>query len=175
MKKILLYGIEDNNKLSEIKEKASHFGANTVVVGNKHLDEQVSDLIKLDQSELIDEERIIDTEYMLLIGFDEDLESFIDDLRKENLNISLMSMLTETSKEWTLDYLMKHILEERQMVTAFNASKKLIAYAKTITTNNPDPEIDGLIGQIEILLGKPQLDLKALKEAYEQLYSKLNK
>lgn len=176
MRKILLYGIKTEDRLKELIDAGEKFGAEALVVGNEDLDTIVSDLLEDNNKELIDEDLVFDTEYMMMVNFGEDLDDYLNYLKEEEKSVPLISMLTETSKNWTLGYLIEHILEERQIVQAYRASKGLISYCKSITKNNPDPEIDGLIGEMEIQLDDPkQMDVKVLSTIYQELYEKIQK
>jgi len=53
---------------------------------------------------------------------DEEIEKYIEHLRREFKPLPILAVVTETSEKWTFDYLVEHLIEEREKFIA--ASKK---------------------------------------------------
>jgi hypothetical protein len=53
---------------------------------------------------------------------DEEIEKYIGHLRREFKPLPILAVVTETSEKWTFDYLVEHLIEEREKFIA--ASKK---------------------------------------------------
>lgn len=53
---------------------------------------------------------------------DEEIEKYIGHLRREFKPLPILAVVTETSEKWTFDYLVEHLVEEREKFIA--ASKK---------------------------------------------------
>jgi hypothetical protein len=52
---------------------------------------------------------------------DEEIEKYIDQLRREFKPLPILAVITETSEKWTFEYLVEHLIEEREK---FRASTK---------------------------------------------------
>jgi hypothetical protein len=52
---------------------------------------------------------------------DEELKKYIEHLRMEFKPLPILAVITETSKKWTFEYLVEHLVEERE---TFKASMK---------------------------------------------------
>ena len=52
---------------------------------------------------------------------DEEIEKYIEQLRREFKPLPILAVITETSEKWTFDYLVEHLVEEREK---FRASTK---------------------------------------------------
>jgi hypothetical protein len=45
---------------------------------------------------------------------DEEIEKYIEQLRREFKPLPILAVITETSEKWTFDYLVEHLVEERE-------------------------------------------------------------
>lgn len=52
---------------------------------------------------------------------DEEIERYVEHLRREFRPLPILAVITETSEKWTFDYLVEHLAEEREK---FRASTK---------------------------------------------------
>jgi len=49
---------------------------------------------------------------------DEEIEKYIEHLRREFKPLPILAVITETSEKWTFEYLVEHLVEEREKFRA---------------------------------------------------------
>ncbi len=167
-KRILIYGFRDEDRLNRIREICGELGIKIIEAKETDLNEKLGYLVGLEGYESVNQpsSTVFDTEYMNLAFFDnESLNSFLIRLREENLVVPHKSALTDTTKDWTLGYLIDHIMEEHRFMMLFNSAKKLLEYSKGLGREDIGDEIKSL----EALLSTSRMTEDELKDEYEKL------
>lgn len=128
MKKVLVYGL--NKERSKIVEKiAKEFGIDLRFLTNDDLNEKVGDLFIGDGSNIEEDKR----ELLIFSDFDRIiLREFLLKLKSNGVVVNHKCVLTDTNKDWTLDYLIGHIEDEHRMVMKF---RKIGGYVQVAQKN----------------------------------------
>lgn len=117
MKKIILYGLND-----ERKKQISDILSQDVIlkfIDKNYLEENVGSIFD-DKEELSDKEipqdDVFDNEFMLIQGFEEDkhLKDLLFAFKSKLVARPITSMRTPNNEQWTLKELLKEIFEENE-------------------------------------------------------------
>jgi len=117
----LVYGFDENEiKGIELMAKENHLH------GIKIIDEAMAGLTVeeiLRDTESKDSGKVMPDEKVLIFNdmSDEEIEKYVELLRREFKPLPIMAVVTETSEKWTFGYLVEHLIEEREK---FRASMK---------------------------------------------------
>lgn len=117
----LVYGFDENEiKEIELMVKENHLH------GIKIINETMAALTVeeiLRETEPKDSGKVLPAEKVIIFNdmSDEEIEKYVELLRKEFKPLPIMAVVTETSEKWTFEYLVEHLIEEREK---FRASMK---------------------------------------------------
>lgn len=117
----LVYGFDENEiKEIELMVKENHLH------GIKIINETMAGLTVeeiLRETEPKDSGKVLPAEKVIIFNdmSDEEIEKYVELLRKEFKPLPIMAVVTETSEKWTFEYLVEHLIEEREK---FRASMK---------------------------------------------------
>ncbi|KUJ95776.1 MAG: hypothetical protein PWR24_1284 [Desulfonauticus sp.] len=99
-------------KLPQLSQFFQEFGLQTLGVGLKHKSELIKDIVNQENLDLTDTEKLPPA--VILGGIKEkDLHLLLQKWPSLGLGQPLFAVYTPHSWEWTLAYLLKHLLEER--------------------------------------------------------------
>lgn len=176
-KKILSYGIT-KERLNKLNEIASEEGIEIIIAKDEDLGQKTGYLLGMEG--FLKEESAapahIDTEYILLKGFtNEDLNYFLHRQREENLIVPHKSVLTDKSKNWTLGYLINHIMGEHKVMMICEKLKQLVKIATEVQSIKKDDKLEELLEDATTVLKDRNMTEESLREAYNNLYKYLEK
>ncbi len=120
-KKILLYGFE-GNRFENIKNLATEYDFEITYADEKDLNKRIGEIFTVKYTE--EEDKIyngenVETEFILFSDFDRNLlRKFLTDLRIREILVDHKSVITKHTVNWELGYLISHIIDEHQVVTA---------------------------------------------------------
>lgn len=109
-RKILVYGLSE-----EEKERLIGEGLNLHQIHDGNAGGTLQELI--DNQEIPHEgEPLGIVKIMIFCGYDtnDELKDLISKIRKEHVFGSIMAVITKTNLKWKFDYLIEHLLEERE-------------------------------------------------------------
>ena len=85
------------------------------------------------------------------------------------------SVLTDNSKNWTLGYLINHIMGEHKVMMLWEKLKQLVKIALEVQNLKQDEELERLLSKATTVLSDRQMTEESLREAYNNLYTYLEK
>lgn len=176
-KKILSYGMA-NERLNKLLEIASEEGIEIIIAKDEDLGQKTGYLLGMEgfEKEESPTPSHIDTEYILLKGFtNEDLNYFLQRQREENLIVPHKSVLTDNSKNWTLGYLIDHIMGEHKVMMIWEKLKQLVKIATEVQNLKKDDKLEELLEGATNVLKDRNMTEESLREAYNNLYVYLEK
>lgn len=176
-KKILSYGMA-NERLNKLLEIASEEGIEIIIAKDEDLGQKTGYLLGMEgfEKEESPTPSHIDTEYILLKGFtNEDLNYFLQRQREENLIVPHKSVLTDNSKNWTLGYLIDHIMSEHKVMMIWEKLKQLVKIATEVQNLKKDDKLEELLEGATNVLKDRNMTEESLREAYNNLYMYLEK
>lgn len=176
-KKILSYGMA-NERLNKLLEIASEEGIEIIIAKDEDLGQKTGYLLGMEgfEKEESPTPSHIDTEYILLKGFtNEDLNYFLQRQREENLIVPHKSVLTDNSKNWTLSYLIDHIMGEHKVMMIWEKLKQLVKIATEVQNLKKDDKLEELLEGATNVLKDRNMTEESLREAYNNLYMYLEK
>lgn len=92
------------HKISEIKKEMAGMKVGDILAGKPNASPEAA----------MPQEKVI-----LLNDFsDEEIEKYIEHLRREFKPLPILAVITETSEKWTFEYLVEHLVEEREKFIA---------------------------------------------------------
>jgi len=117
----LIYGF-DENEINEIEltVKENHLHGIKIIseaMAALTVGEILRDTEPKESGEVLPAEKVIIFNDMS----DEEIEKYVELLRKEFKPLPIMAVVTETSEKWTFEHLVEHLIEEREK---FRASMK---------------------------------------------------
>lgn len=109
-RKILVYGLSD-----EEKERLSGEGLNLHQIHNGNAGGTLAELIENKEIAHIGEPLGV-VKIMIFCGYDtnDELKELITRIRREHVFGSIMAVITKTNLNWRFDYMIEHLLEERE-------------------------------------------------------------
>ena len=126
IRKLLLYNFNIKEKLSEIKASAFKSEITLVYVDKESYSLTVGYEAGIDgfKREASDEGSDFDEEMLIMCGLSGgEMNALLDALRRENVNIPLKAVLTETNAKWSSARLYKELSAERDMFKAMSMKK----------------------------------------------------
>lgn len=177
-KKILNYGLS-KERLEKLIEIASEEGIEIITARDEDLGQKTGYLLGMEGFIKEEDNKThthIDTEYLLLKGFtNEELNYFLQRQREENLIVPHKSVLTDNSKNWTLGYLIDHIMGEHKVMMLWEKLKQLVKIALEVQNLKQDEELERLLSKGTTVLSDRHMTEESLREAYNNLYTYLEK
>lgn len=176
-KKILSYGMT-KERLNKLIEIASEEGIEIIIAKDEDLGQKTGYLLGMEgyEKEEVKTPSHIDTEYILLKGFtNEELNYFLQRQREENLIVPHKSVLTDNSKNWTLSYLINHIMGEHKVMMIWDKLKQLVKIATEVQNIKKDDKLEELLEGATNVLTDRNMTEESLREAYNNLYMYLEK
>lgn len=174
-KKILSYGMT-KERLNKLNEIASEEGIEIIIAKDEDLGQKTGYLLGMEGflKEDVKTPAHIDTEYILLKGFtNEELNYFLQRQREENLIVPHKSVLTDNSKNWTLGYLIDHIMGEHKVMMIWEKLKQLVKIATEVQNLRPDDKLEEFLVAATDVLKDRNMTEESLREAYNNLYKYL--
>ncbi|WP_032123518.1 DUF3783 domain-containing protein [Clostridium amazonitimonense] len=108
-KMILSYGLEEKD-LEVFKMSNIEYRVITTETSHRKIEQIIEGAEGEKRDKKLPEEKVI-----LFNGFsDEELDKIIKIIRATIGKAPILAVVTDTSKEWTFDYLMEHLIEERE-------------------------------------------------------------
>lgn len=109
-RKILVYGLSE-----EEKERLVSEGLNLHQIHNENAGGTLAELIENKEIPHVGEPLGI-VKIMIFCGYDtnDELKDLISKIRKEHVFGSIMAVITKTNLTWKFDYMIEHLLEERE-------------------------------------------------------------
>lgn len=117
-KSIIVFGFNDVEK-SKLKAIANKYRSETIIIENNMMNLKMEEIVhglKLNKSVMEGKkENLINEKVILFNDFkEEDLNKIIGDIRVcKDLNC-ILAVVTPTSINWTFEYLVNHLIEERE-------------------------------------------------------------
>lgn len=176
-KKILSYGMT-KERLNKLIEIASEEGIEIIIAKDEDLGQKTGYLLGMEgfEKEEVKTPAHIDAEYILLKGFtNEELNYFLQRQREENLIVPHKSVLTDNSKNWTLSYLINHIMGEHKVMMIWDKLKQLVKIATEVQNIKKDDKLEELLEGATNVLTDRNMTEESLREAYNNLYMYLEK
>ncbi|GAA0781707.1 DUF3783 domain-containing protein [Hathewaya limosa] len=115
---IIVFGFNDVEK-SKLKAIANKYRSETIIIENNMMNLKMEEIVhglKLNKSMMEGKkENLINEKVILFNDFkEEDLNKIIGDIRVcKDLNC-ILAVVTPTSINWTFEYLVNHLIEERE-------------------------------------------------------------
>lgn len=143
-KELLFFGFNDERK-QKLIQIAQEFEIETKEILQTDLGQKVGFLFALEGYERQEakEEKIEGVEFIIFSDFDRDeLRNYLVKLKENEIVVPYKSVITETSKDWTISYLIDHIKDEHEVVNMYNELGKLIKEAQTQLDKNHDAKLN---------------------------------
>lgn len=117
MKKILLYGI-DQNRAEVILKTAQSYTGNIHIVKNDELDTKVIDILEKESDFSFEASNKIKLELCMFAGFDRDsVFGFIDKLRATQIKRPVFATVTQNNLQWKFEKVLVDVNQEHLEMT----------------------------------------------------------
>lgn len=174
---ILIYGIE-GDRLEILSEVASDHGFGLRPIMDYELDMKVSEVLASeakDYGDLGQENGIDDFEYMLFANIhDQDLYTFLDDIKGKGVYIAHKAVLTKTNVNWTLRFLINENREEHKVMTVYGQLGQAMKVAQGLLEETGDKKLEDLMLRAEDYMHPREFDFDELREIYNGLAMRIN-
>ncbi|MDO5041432.1 MAG: DUF3783 domain-containing protein [Peptoniphilus sp.] len=166
-KKILLYGFE-GNRFEGIKNLAAEYDFEIISAGESDLKKRVGEIFALDyvsEEDKVYKDEDVETEFILFSDFDRTiLRNFITDLRSREMVVNHKSVVTKHTVNWELGYLIAHIMDEHQVVSAVEELNGLMRKAKEYLNEEDNEEIQEAVNYALSLNQKSDVKLEDIND-----------
>lgn len=179
LKKLLTYGFKIEQRYEKLKKICKKNDVELVDIDKSDLNEKVGFLVGLPGfSEGKNKTPIenMDTEYLLFAGFSpDDLNKFLNDLRDEAVLVAHKSVLTENSKNWTMGYLISHVMDEHKLMMVWERYRKLVLMGEEVLKVKQNERLKLCIDHGKNLLKNREPAFEDLVKGYNNLFECLEK
>lgn len=178
---ILAYQIENEVKAQALKKEAQDLGLEVRVLGPGDVHHKVGYLAGLEGYEAsekrLDPEKIAQSEMILFVDTPRDvLGQVLSRLQAQNFIFPHKATMTQSTKDWTFNYLVGHIEAEHAVMTAWGEMVKDVKRALAIREEAQDQDLEDALNDIQALrdLGD-SISLKNVRQAHMRLVEVLDR